>query len=237
MNINVLVLTGEGINCEVETANAFNLAGADCKVVHVEDFLEQENLDNIDIIAFPGGFSYGDEIRSGKILAEQIAYGQRENLIKFIEQDKKPVLGICNGFQILMQLDIFKGQNQRKLTLAENTSEQFLNDWVRLSVKSSHCIWLKDLKELFMPIRNREGLLSGELDIQEQVALCYQDPYNGEKHNIAGLTNLHGNVLGMMPHPEAAQYPFLFPKDEELFQQNRTIFKNAIEYSRRLKNA
>lgn len=238
MSTKVLILAGEGINCETETSAAFSSLGAETQILYLEEFLKLENFDDFDILAFPGGFSYGDEIRSGKILASKLNHFQKTNIDKFVNKDKKPVIGICNGFQILMQLGVFNTSNRRELTLAENTAGEFLNDWAEIKVNDkSSCIWLKDIQEeLFMPIRNKEGLIYGEIP-KESIALEYTNPYNGAGNQVAGLTNTYGNVLGLMPHPEAATKPFLFPKNKNKFQFNIKLFQNAIDYVQRIKNA
>jgi phosphoribosylformylglycinamidine synthase len=118
MSIKTLILTGEGINCEVETAHAFDKAGGTSTIMHLHDFLLLPSLDEYDILAFPGGFSFGDEIRSGKIVAELIKLHQFEALKKFINNGK-PVLGICNGFQILTQLGVFNDFEQGSFTLSQ----------------------------------------------------------------------------------------------------------------------
>lgn len=238
MSTKVLILAGEGINCEQETSLTFSSLGAQTEVLFLEEFLGLESFNDFDILVFPGGFSYGDEIRSGKILANKLRHFQQENLDQFINRDKKPVLGICNGFQILMQLGVFNETKGRHLTLAENTFGEFLNDWAELRInQKTPCIWLENIQEtLFMPIRNKEGLLYGEIP-EHSIALEYTTPYNGKAHTVAGLTNQFGNVLGLMPHPEAATHPFLFPKNNHKFELNIKLFNNAIEYVQRMKNA
>lgn len=235
MSINALVLTGEGINCAVETAFAFETAGAKTKIIHLDDFLKLESLDDCDILAIPGGFSYGDEIRSGKIVAELIKLHQEDNFENFIKQ-KKPIIGICNGFQILCQLGVFNTDSGNKVTLAENQNGKFINKWTDLEIKNSHCLWLKEIKEsLFMPIRHKEGRITGKIS-QENIAIKYTNDENGSLENIAALTNSEGNILGIMPHPEAALQRALFPYKKEKAPINLSLFKNAIAYTRRLKD-
>jgi len=232
MSINVLVLSGEGINCETETANAFELAGAQTTQVHLTDFLELDDLNQFDILAFPGGFSYGDEIRSGKILAEKIRLKQYDNLIKFVEA-KKPIIGICNGFQILTQLGLFN--EVAPITLSHNNHDKFIDLWVELKLANNNSLWLKDLPEtLLMPVRHKEGRISGDF-ASDQMALNYQQDINGSRMMCAGLTNKDGNVLGLMPHPEAAIKEFLLPHSFEKANHNLQIFKNAVEYAKRIK--
>ncbi len=232
MSINTLILTGEGINCEVETARAFEMAGSETSLMHLADFLELESLDAYDILVFPGGFSYGDEIRSGKILAEKIKQKQLDNILDFI-QKKKPVLGICNGFQILTQLGVFN--EPAPITLSHNDHDKFINFWVNLDIKDTNSLWFKNLKSpLLMPVRHKEGRISGELP-DKSLVLSYQQDINGSVNCCAGVTNSAGNVLGLMPHPEAAIHDFLLPHTPEKAVQNLNLFKNAITYATRMK--
>lgn len=234
MSVKTLVLWGEGINSHQETKQAFELAGSRVDLVHVKDFLRFKSLEAWDILCFPGGFSYGDEVRSGKILAQKIIHHQQENIQKFKDQDK-PILGICNGFQILVQLGLFN-HNKRVITLTQNKSEKFINLWVKLKVNPSDSFWLRDLpEELYMPIRHKEGrfLMKGQTDCH--LALTYQQDINGSDQFVAGITSDKGNVLGLMPHPEAGIHPFQLPHQEQMYHYNRQIFINAINYVKRKK--
>ena len=228
MTINVLVLTGHGINCEQETAHAFQLAGAIPYIMHIDDFLSLESFDKFKIIAFPGGFSFGDEIRSGKIIAEKIKSKQKDNLEKFINKGV-PVIGIRNGFQILTELGIFKDRGN--FSLAENSHHEFINSWVKLTLNDPSSFWFKDIHEdLYMPIRHKEGRITGEIESLKST-LIYKDSINGSLKNIAGLTNSKGNVLGLMPHPEAAVSPLTLPNQKKKSNLNIKIFKNAVDYA------
>ncbi|MAX66220.1 MAG: hypothetical protein CME66_04725 [Halobacteriovoraceae bacterium] len=230
MTIKTLILSGFGINCEQETAAAFEQAGATTHLIELHDFFQLKSFTNFDIIVFPGGFSYGDEIRSGKILAEQIKSHQLTNLKKFCAQGKL-VLGICNGFQVLVQLGAFADFNQHSFTLKENIQGKFINKWAQLNLHKNNSPWLKDIdSSLYMPARHKEGFFYGELK-DAQIVLSYKQDLNGSQKNIAGVCNKKGNILGLMPHPEAALEDFLFPKDSEKAILNQQIFKNAVTYT------
>lgn len=231
MTIKVLVLSGEGINCETETAYAFEQAGAKSTIIHLNDFLELDSLDDFDILVFPGGFSFGDEIRSGKIVSELIKLHQYEAIKRFIQQ-KKPVLGICNGFQILAQLGAFNNFKNRTFTLSENIQGKFIDKWVELEILPRHSLWLKEIStKLYMPIRHKEGRIVGTIP-EGQMLLKYSTDVNGSFSCIAGLSNEQGNVLGLMPHPEAAIHSFLLPQHKEKAVLNLKIFQNAVQYSK-----
>lgn len=220
--VKVCVLAGNGINCENETAMAFAASNAQTSIVHINQLITKEiNLSDFDILALPGGFSYGDEIQSGKVLALKIKKHLNQELKNFIEQDKL-VIGICNGFQMLVHLDLF---DQTQTALMENETEKFINTWVDLKV-NTNSFWTQDFpKRIAMPIRHGEGLFYSKEEFpKEQVLFSYTQNINGSQDAIAGITNKQGNILGMMPHPEAALNPNLSPNKDI----THTLFKNAV---------
>ncbi len=243
----VLVLTGDGINCERETARAFFLAGADPVILHCNDVLAApRNLHQYEALAFPGGFSFGDDLGSGQVLALKLAQVLGEELRTFIGA-KKPVIGICNGFQALTKLGLLPEPfAPRTMALARNSHGNFLDRWVELEAeKSSVCIWTKELESFPLPIRHGEGRVvfrKGEeeaihrkLNQGGQVALRYRDEVNGSYGRIAGVCDPTGLVFGLMPHPEAAVSLLQHPQSTRL--ENRTgegmglkFFKNCVQY-------
>jgi phosphoribosylformylglycinamidine synthase I len=247
-DVRVMVLAGEGINCEQETSNAFLKAGGKPEVVYVEEWKRNpELIFNYKILALPGGFSFGDELHSGQILALDLKYSVGKELKKFIE-NKGLIIGICNGFQILMKLGVFEPEpGQRKMTLFHNSSFKFQDRWVQCRVNESKCVWTKNLKMVNLPVRHGEGriLFEGTENEQEafyqqllssgQVALTYSENINGSYAEIAGLTDPSGQILGLMPHPEAALESWLHP---DAYAQPPalplTLFKNAISYAKEL---
>ena len=243
--VKVMIVSGEGINCEAETAQAFQRAGAETHIVHVQEWMRNPGLlECYQILAFPGGFSYGDELHSGQIMALDLKYTVNEELKKFIAK-KGLILGVCNGFQILMKLGIFENQpKERTMTLFHNDSFKFQDKWVKCSVPDSRCVWTKGLREISLPVRHGEGriILEGDeanqrdlfrkLISMNQIALVYNEDINGSYAKVAGLTDVTGQVLGLMPHPEAALESYLHPKN---FQQDAniplTLFKNAVSFA------
>ncbi|MBT3585883.1 MAG: phosphoribosylformylglycinamidine synthase subunit PurQ [Halobacteriovoraceae bacterium] len=247
----VLVIAGDGINCERETALAFREAGAIPKVVHINDLVENPKmLAEASALAIPGGFSFGDELGSGQVLALKIKYGLMDEFQKFVA-DKKPILGICNGFQVLVKLGLLPDmEEERTIALTSNKSGNFINCWAPLEVPSSSvCLWTKGLKNktLELPVRHGEGrivLAKGkesqiykELLEKGQVALNYTEDINGSYQNIAGLCDPSGLVLGLMPHPEA----FIFEATNRKMAKNYLepalgleIFKAIVEYTHTL---
>ncbi|MBX9688474.1 MAG: phosphoribosylformylglycinamidine synthase subunit PurQ [Candidatus Obscuribacterales bacterium] len=208
-----LVIYGDGINCENETAYALELAGFAAEKHHCLDLLENPVLlKDMQLLALPGGFSFGDEIASGKVMAIKLREKLQDALHNFIDQGKL-LIGICNGFQILVQLEILPDSSkgaERSVSLCHNESGKFINRWVKLEVKNKSRFF-EGLKSIHLPIRHGEGkltLASGaeeslEMKLKARAPLRYSQDVNGSFDRIAALTNEADNVLGLMPHPEA----------------------------------
>lgn len=250
MKPKVLVLCGDGINCERETAQAFSLVGADSVILHINELLKNPKLlQDVQILAIPGGFSFSDDLGSGQILAIKIKSILLDSLRDFIDR-KKPIIGICNGFQVLLKLALLpKPFGERSITLSENSSGTFINSWVKLEVdKGSSCIWSKDLdgiEDFFLPIRHKEGkvvllpesedVLHAGLSASGQIPFRYHHDVNGSYQRIAGICDPSGLILGMMPHPEAAisnlQHAFSSSLENRLAEgHGLRIFRNGIRY-------
>jgi phosphoribosylformylglycinamidine synthase len=211
--IKALVLTGDGVNCEEETAFALNQAGAQSDVLHINSMIEApEKLKAYQILALPGGFSFGDEVSSGKILALKLRYSLGDLLNTYIENPEHLVIGVCNGFQALVKLGVLPNTSlhTQQVTLTQNRQKRFINRWVTLRAPEGN-LFFKGLDRIMLPIRHGEGRLMvpvGEEQGMEQslkphIALTYEEDVNGSFLQIAGLVNENGNVLGLMPHPEA----------------------------------
>ncbi|MFL5784628.1 MAG: phosphoribosylformylglycinamidine synthase subunit PurQ [Bacteriovoracaceae bacterium] len=235
----VLVLCGDGINSERELGRAFADHGADIKYVHVNELLKNPSLlSDFQLLALPGGFSFGDELRSGKILAEKLRDAMSESLTKFLMADGR-VIGICNGFQVLAQLGAFDWETkERSFTLAENNHGRFMDKWVRLTISSKARTlspWFKDMDgSLFLPVRHKEGqIVPNTKNIKLPFApLQYEEDINGSHERFAGVVNATGQVFGLMPHPEVATRGFLHPfreGAEENAQKVQMIFKNGLK--------
>ena len=257
MKSKALILIGYGINCDYETQHAFNLVGADAKRVHINDIIDKiENLEDYHILAFPGGFSFGDDISSGKVLANKIKFNIFDELQKFID-DGKLIIGVCNGFQSMVKLGILPAfeRNYKKqiTTLTFNDSGRFEDRWVCLKVNpKSRCIFTKNIEMLYLPVRHGEGkFVAKEIFLQKlnknnQVALWYVDekgnlsgyPWNpnGSLENIAGICDETGRIFGLMPHPEAYLYKTNNPRwtREKLSEEGMgvKVFRNAVDFIR-----
>lgn len=220
----VCVMTGYGINCEEETAFAFEKAGASAEVVHVNDLIAgTKKLGDYRILAFPGGFSYGDDTGSGNAYANRLKNNIWEKVHNFVEDDNL-VIGICNGFQILVNLGLlphFKGSYERKVALLHNDTARYTTRWVDVEFEDTNGPWTKNLGEISLPIAHGEGRFYADpavlsrLKEKKMVAgryvkgeVCkWQDLRanpNGALDDIAGITDETGRVLGLMPHPERA---------------------------------
>ena len=225
---NVLVLTGYGINCDSETAYAFEQAGAKAEIVHVNDVIyERKKLNDCQILAFPGGFSHGDHTGAGKALAAYIRNNFNDELLKFVNSDKLTI-GICNGFQVMVALGLLPaldgnyGKRQAVLLHNEPTKDnkhgRYLDTWVDVDFEGNSA-WTRHLERMSLPMAHGEGKFYASPEtlrlIKERklVAVKYVDGEmyrnyglsvnpNGALENIAGITDESGRIFGLMPHPE-----------------------------------
>lgn len=216
-----LVLKADGTNCEVETAYALQLAGAEARIVPV-NLLRwgEDSFSRYDILALPGGFSYGDDVAAGRVLAVELMCRLGEQLAEFAMRGK-PILGICNGFQVLVRTGLlpFGRFGQPAVTLATNESNRYECRWVRLA-RANHGQLATGLPPLLeLPAAHAEGRLYAaeavldELEARDLVAFRYVDASgqptlaypanpNGSLRAIAGLIDPTGLIVGLMPHPE-----------------------------------
>jgi len=260
----VCVLRTAGTNCDQETAFAFKKAGAEPELVHINKFIHREkSLLNYEILVIPGGFTYGDDISAGKILANELRYKLIDELKKFIDQGKL-ILGICNGFQVLVKSGLLPGNLNlaQEVSLIINDSAKFEDRWVYLrntqyAIHNTEpkCVWTKNLSQIiYLPVAHAEGkfvvkdnLVLERLKNNSQIVFQYCDkegnlkgyPYNpnGSEENIAGICDETGRILGMMPHPERHidfwQHPRWERKDGQKEGDGLQIFKNGVEYAKR----
>ncbi len=200
------VLTGDGINCEVETAEACRRAGFEATIFHLSELIEKPRaLDACSLLVIPGGFSFGDELGSGRVLALKLRYQLGWDLPKFAANGGL-VLGICNGFQALVALGAF-GEG---VALAANEDGRFRNEWIRLEIDPAAKLaspFLAGMDVIELPIRHGEGrlLFSDAAKAVTGAALRYSTNPNGSTGGIAGLSDSTGRIFGLMPHPEGFQ--------------------------------
>ena len=230
-----LIVTGDGLNCEEETAFAFRLAGAEPCLVHITDLLDGEKkLKSYQILAFIGGFSNGDHLGAGRIQAGRFKHRLQDDLQNFIN-DHKPIIGICNGFQTLVKMGVLPGVGEGRFiqncTIMGNDSGKFEDRWVYLRLNGdSPCIWTRDMATIFLPVRHGEGkfftddpgIIPALFTSGQVVAQYSDDSYsfpvmdyplnpNGSLHGIAAICDRSGLIFGLMPHPEAFLYPYNHP--------------------------
>jgi len=229
MKPRVCIITGYGINADEELAIAFGMVGAEPVRVHVQDLIERRGaqLDGCRIVAFPGGFSFGDHLGSGKVFATLFRRHLGPALGTFIDQGGL-VIGICNGFQTLVKMGALPnrdGRARQEVSLIHNASGRFEDRWVRVSFEQeSRCVWTRGLPDMDLPVRHgegrfvadspadlvsfgREGLVAARYVSADSSPLAYPADPNGSDGHVAGICDPTGRVFGLMPHPEAFMHP------------------------------
>jgi phosphoribosylformylglycinamidine synthase I len=222
MKPKVIVFSGYGINSEEETLYAFVQAGAEGEIVHINDVIDgKKNLEDYQIMAFPGGFAYGDDTGSGNAYANKMRDNLWEEVSKFIAQDKL-VVGICNGCQILANLGLIPGfeYGEREIGMMHNASARFECRWTNLKATSSKCVWTRGIDIMRTPVAHGEGRFYMEdetlqkLIADDQIAFRYIDENgqfpggefpanpNGAIYDVAAICDPTGRIMGIMPHPE-----------------------------------
>jgi phosphoribosylformylglycinamidine synthase subunit PurQ / glutaminase len=256
-NPDVLVLKTDGINCDEEMAHAFKVAGGNPELVHINQLREgSRRMRDFGALAIPGGFSYGDDIASGKVLANELNSFLSDELQSFIA-DGKPVIGICNGDQVLVRTGLlpFRTLGEQPATLAQNESGRFECRWINLSIGASACKFVQpdDFPEQPVPMQTAHGegrfltdsVTRWKLNKNGQIVFRYTDwkaaptaeyPHNpsGSTDGIAGICDPSGLVLGMMPHPERSIESFHPHREKTALAREaaRVIFTKVLTYAR-----
>ncbi|HSW40718.1 MAG TPA: phosphoribosylformylglycinamidine synthase subunit PurQ [Acidobacteriota bacterium] len=237
-DIPVLIITGYGLNCEAESKAAWEMAGARADCVHFSDMIAgPRRLHDYAALMFIGGFSYGDHMTSGHVFALRVRRRMSDEIEKFIRQGKL-VLGVCNGFQIMVKLGLLPGLDgdyfTQRMSIVQNDCGMFQNRWIDVRFESSSpCVFTRGLTRLPLPVRHGEGKvftldrnLLSRMESLGCVPCRYADPITGEAtkqfpHNpngslnaIAGLCDPSGRIFGLMPHPEGYLYPESHPQWE-----------------------
>ncbi|MBU0674999.1 MAG: phosphoribosylformylglycinamidine synthase subunit PurQ [Proteobacteria bacterium] len=268
-SVKAIVITGNGTNCEMEMAQACRLGGADqVDIVHMSQLIHGEyTLDDYHFLNLPGGFLDGDDLGAGQAGAHRLKHVEiksskeklMDRLIRFIG-DGKLVLGVCNGFQLMVKTGLLPGfdhqYDRRQVSLTHNDSGRFEDRWVTLKVdEKSPCIFTQGLESLYFPIRHGEGKfvamdegVMARVEQEKLVALRYADPLtgeatmtyplnpNGSPNGIAGICDPTGRLFGLMPHPEAFLHRTNHPRwtREDLPEEGQgvSLFRNAIRFIR-----
>jgi phosphoribosylformylglycinamidine synthase I len=251
-----IVLRAAGINCDQEARSACEKVGFATDIVHVNRVIENKDLlKEFQFLIVPGGFSFGDDLGAGKVLANELKARLMPSLRQFV-RDGKLVMGICNGFQILVKAGILPDPmdgSSSHLTLANNDSGRFVDRWIHLKVSSTKSEFLKVEEVIDLPIAHGEGkFLPSDAQALErweqggQLVLKYVDPEgreagepwnpNGSVMNVAGMCDPTGRVLGLMPHPERFQDAVNHPqwtRRKDVQPDGLKFFRNACEYVKR----
>lgn len=245
MTIKTCIITGFGINSDRDLAAAFETAGSETVLIHINDLIgNPERLEEFQILGFPGGFSFGDHLGSGLVFANLFKKHLKDSLDKFIV-DKKLIIGICNGFQVLVKMGVLPNLSENwtpEVTLVHNDCGTFIDDWVTLEKNpDSNCVWLNGIDKIDLPVRHGEGkFITSSVEVLNTItennldALRYSgwNP-NGSVKDIAGITDKTGRILGLMPHPEA----FVDAENHPLWSRKNIdrgfgldIIRNGVDY-------
>jgi phosphoribosylformylglycinamidine synthase len=249
----VLILRAPGANCDGEAQFAFDTAGASTDRLHVNALRAQPALlDQYQILVIPGGFTYGDDVAAGKILANQLAHFLADALRQFLAADKL-ILGICNGFQVLLKAGLLVPPDAQgaQATLTHNQGGMFQDRWIYLQVNPGKCPFLQGLTRLHLPVAHGEGrflvrspTLLDQWQQSGQIVLRYCDANgqpgdypinpNGSQGQVAGICDVSGRVFGLMPHPERHVLPTQHPRWTRLGLaaegDGLALFRNAVTY-------
>ncbi len=258
-NIRICVLRAPGTNCDSETLHAIRHLGAVADDLRID---RMNGLGDYHGLVIPGGFSYGDRVRSGAIMGK-LMMAKFGDILRNFEDERKPILGICNGFQVLAEAGMLPAleRGRQEMALGKNSSSRFECRWIHLRLENKgKCIFTKDMPEMLrLPVAHGEGKVIfppgkeaeylAALGRSDQVVFSYalgdgrpaggkypENP-NGSIADIAALCNARGNMLGMMPHPERAFHRYTYPdwtrSTAEGFGDGYRIFKNMLEYAAR----
>ncbi len=264
-----LVPTGYGLNCDYETDYALKLAGAESYTVHINELIQKKKsgmptpLDDCHILVIGGGFSWADDHGAGVVLASKLKFNLGEEIARFIDQGKL-IIGICNGFQTLVNLGLLPGFNgnyrERRAAITYNDAGNFIDTWVHLKANpDSPCIYTKGITAVDLPVRHGEGkFYAAKEDVErlvknDQVALQYADEKgdpalgrwpenpNGSLMDIAGICDATGRIFGLMPHPEAFNHPTNHPdwtrQKEQLLRAGKNLEDLEAEGIKIFRNA
>lgn len=266
--IKALILRTAGTNCDRETLFAFRAAGAEADAVHVNALAKDKSvLARYHILAIPGGFTYGDDVASGKVLANELRSNLEKEISRFVSSGKL-VIGICNGFQVLIKMGLLPGGEGRitydvTATLGLNDSGRFEDRWVHLTKGNAPngrhvCVWTRDLPETtYIPVAHAEGkfMPRNEKALRELIkngqvvfrytnglgkATEYPGNPNGSVDDIAGVCDVSGRILGLMPHPERHISYLQHPNWRRFGERARRdlgaglrVFENGVNFARK----
>jgi phosphoribosylformylglycinamidine synthase len=251
--IKVCVMRVGGTNCDAETQRAFIELGVQAETLHVNELIKRKNLLDYQMLVFPGGFSFGDYVRSGVIFARHLNANLGKEMATFIDEGR-PILGICNGFQIMVEYGLLPGlegvSTYPEATLTTNEPAGFKCQWLYMKHENKgKCVFTSKIAHgegrLLFPKEKEQGMLAKLID-EDMVVFrycdkrgCiadgkYPDNPNGSTYDIAGICNREGNIFGLMPHPERAMYWWQQPdwtRQQQMLQygDGKLIFQSIID--------
>jgi phosphoribosylformylglycinamidine synthase I len=253
--IKTLILRAPGTNCDRETAFAFEKAGSETTLAHINKLIRtDEQLSDYQILALPGGFSYGDDIAAGKVLANELKVKLGDDVLRFIEKGGL-ILGVCNGFQVLVRAGFLpdpQSGDSSHVTLANNDSGRFECRWVHMKANNkSNCVFTQGMDTIYLPVAHGEGKLVADkatlsklnsalfyTGAEGNTGAGYPDNPNGSMNDIAGVADRSGRVFGLMPHPErhilGTQHPQWTRFGAKAEGDGLRFFRNAVDWARRL---
>ena len=262
--VKALIFTGYGLNCDYETHYALTRAGANADCIHINEVISKQTvqLDDYHILVFGGGFSWGDDHGAGVVMAAKIKRRLGEEIARFVDAGRL-ILGICNGFQCLVNLGLLPAlderHDERRVALTYNDSGNFVDTWVTLKVNITPCVFMKNISSIDLPVRHGEGkFFAAEKDLNalfqnNQVVLQYAAPDgseaagrfpwnpNGSLRDIAGICDPTGRIFGLMPHPEAfnhvTNHPSWTTVKEQLHRQKNSVRSEEGEGIQVFRNA
>lgn len=262
----VLVISGYGTNCQNETAHVARIAGSEkVRIAHFSELIQEKIfIEDFNFLIFPGGFLDGDHLGAAQAAASRFRYMKTKSGACLVEKIRQIhlqgglILGICNGFQLLVKLGLLPALSdkygEQQVSLSHNDSARFEDRWVYLKTNpKSPCIFTHNIKKMYLPVRHGEGKvvaqdqhLYSDLENQNLIAFYYTDPKgkitkkypfnpNGSPLGIAGLTDPSGHILGLMPHPEAYNHPTNHPNwtGGQRSMLGTALFINAVQYLKR----
>jgi len=243
MTPHAIIIKTDGTNCDEEMRFAFELAGSEAETIHMNEiFSGTKKLSDYQIMGIPGGFSHGDDVMSGKILANELLYRLGDELQKFVSSDKL-ILGVCNGFQVLVRTGLlpFGGSPAEDASLIINSNAKFMSQWEGLEIQNANCVFTQgmDGEKVEYPIAHGEGKfivkndeVMVRLQKNNQIVFTYTNNPNGSAGDVAGICNESGKILGLMPHPERFILPTQYYnwRRTEKEPQGLPLFKNAVKY-------
>jgi len=253
--VKTLILRAPGTNCDGETAFAFERAGSAVDSAHINQLVRRDKLiADYQIVVIPGGFTYGDDVSGGRILANELKLKLGDDIRRFIERGGL-ILGICNGFQVLVKAGILPWLSNGAsplLTVVGNDSGKFECRWVHLQVnKESPCVFTKGIDKMYLPVAHAEGKVVADPEVLPElnVVVYYADEHgntkagyphnpNGSVGNIAGICDSTGRIFALMPHPErhirGTQHPQWTRLGAREYGDGFQIFQNAVKWAKNL---